>query len=39
MCKTLLFGIVLSYLKDKFEVESLGEKYTNLEFLIKSVQQ
>lgn len=35
MGKALLFGIVLSYLKDKFEVESLGGKYTDLEFLIK----
>lgn len=39
MGKTLLFGIVLSYLKDKFEVESLGGKYTDFEFLIKSLQQ
>lgn len=39
MGKTLLFGIVLSYLKDKFEVESLGGKYTDFEFLIKNVQQ
>lgn len=39
MGKTLLFGIDLSYLNDKFEAESLGEKYTDLEFLIKSLQQ
>ena len=35
MDKNLLFGLILSYLKDKFDVENLGGKYTNFEFYIK----
>lgn len=39
MDKNLLFGLLLSYLKDKFEVENLGGKYTDFEFFVKPRRQ
>ena len=39
MDKTLLFGLVLSYLKDEYDVEIQGEKYTDFDFLIKAKRQ
>lgn len=36
MDKNLLFGLALSYLKDRFDVESLGGKYKDFDYLIKA---
>ena len=37
--KDSLFGIVLSYLRDKFEVENLGGTYKDFDYLIKIKRQ
>ncbi len=39
MDKYLLFGLVLSYLSDKFDVECLGGTYTDFQYIIKAKQQ
>lgn len=36
MDKNLLFGLSLSYLKDRFDVECLGGRYNDFEYLIKA---
>ena len=39
MDKNLLFGLSLSYLKDRFDVECLGGKYKDFEYLITDKRQ
>lgn len=36
MDKNLLFGLALSYLKDRFDVECLGGKYKDFDYIIKT---